>query len=348
MRVFTIIIFFFASSSIVGQIIYEPVYVNNCSDSNINNIEWFLIDNDENIYSPLGKLDKNIKLPRKGYYRLFTKNSLEEFDIFIKEEGKILDTILLQTLVFNQYVGSSNYTFCDSLANGKLEDYYLNENKRIRGTFKNGQPVDTLIEYYESGQIKKVFIPNNEGWESWQYYENGILKNEISIKENFEKNYYETGQIKEIWDRKKDFLRGYYSNGLVMFEGNRKRHKYYSEKGIKIGEIKKRRYRKLEREMNIGKEYKKVKYNKYKMKFFDIFGKLEKVVVFSCTKWKFSLSHSNMYEISDRIECHMVEKIVSLNENNSKKNELIYYCEEKHKYKMISEYFKKKKMEFEK
>lgn len=48
----------------------------------------------------------------------------------------------------------SEYLCCEKPCDGLITDYYPNGQIRIKGTFKKGQPKDTITEYYLNGNLK--------------------------------------------------------------------------------------------------------------------------------------------------------------------------------------------------
>ncbi|MEM6271925.1 MAG: hypothetical protein AAF998_20980 [Bacteroidota bacterium] len=116
----------------------------------------------------------------------------------------VYDTIFVVNCVSNP--PTSDF-ICDT---GKCEGpciaYFTNENFLLRGTFRDGQPMDSVINYFPSGQMEYVFIPSrgNKHGRSIDYYPSGRQKSEYDVARRTSAEYYPSGQVKERsrWDRK--------------------------------------------------------------------------------------------------------------------------------------------------
>ena len=89
------------------------------------------------------------------------------FNVNIKNQSNYCDTIILpkiykcQDSKYNsEFVG---YCTCGIRCNGELIDYYINGEKRIEGTFKNGKPIGKLYYYNMDGSIKRIEKYNRKG-----------------------------------------------------------------------------------------------------------------------------------------------------------------------------------------
>ena len=109
-------------------------------------------------------------------------------NISIASNRTVKDTFFLRRLDYIIFVESKKlnkntsylppqYFLCnpDSLANGRVIDYFRNGNKREEGTFQNGKLIDTLRIYYRSGELYKLAIPLKEGFDITKYSLDGQL-----------------------------------------------------------------------------------------------------------------------------------------------------------------------------
>lgn len=232
------------SNSIVAQITFEPVFMSQCSRE-VGELDWFVTDtNGVFVMNEYGS--KSVSLPKIGKYTLHLNFDDGPFTISISKEGLTRDTFLLKRIQFVTYVSNpprSEYLDCDSLANGEIIDYYTNGNKRMQGVFINGQPIDSVFSYYESGKLSEIFIPNQKKWKQITYFENGQIQSIEDNNDRYEKEYYTNGQLKKerYWsDKFHHEMTEYYANGGVKMLSDYKMFRRFNEKGILIEKIKRR------------------------------------------------------------------------------------------------------------
>ena len=83
---------------------------------------------------------------------------------------------------------------------GQVQESYENGNLKLSGNFRNGKPIDSLIQYWPNGQIKDlVFFKNGlpEGIQKG-YHSDGSLKYYANYDfglPNYHKQYNEKGQL---------------------------------------------------------------------------------------------------------------------------------------------------------
>ena len=135
-----------------GQTKYEPIFINQCNNEIVDSVIWYLADSSK-AYGMENLESKPIELPKAGLYKLYVNFDNPPITVEITSNKVNRDTIFLKKLELGIYVSNpphSEYFQCGKLANGEITDFYANGNLRTRGTFKNGQPSDTLFEYHRN------------------------------------------------------------------------------------------------------------------------------------------------------------------------------------------------------
>ena len=183
MRILLYILLLTFSHSIIGQIIYKPTFINQCSNKPVEEIFWMISDSTK-MYGNEYYGMPTATLPKKGNYIMNCPSISEApVNIIISANGTVKDTFFLRRLSFEVNIGPNNknnisqpkYFICnpDSLANGRVSDYYFNGNIREEGTFNKGKLVDTLSIYYNTGKLYKLVIPNGKGYNITEYSVDG-------------------------------------------------------------------------------------------------------------------------------------------------------------------------------
>jgi len=182
-----------------------------------------------------------IKLPHLGEYTVDwgclgdEDNSL--FKVEIKDTKLYIDTISLQSLYIARHISNPplvEYMCCDSVCDGKFADYYYNGTIWKTGTFKKGQAIDTLKEYYENGKLKRVYVPFLKWWKKYdythkrpkflllEYHKKGYLEMKTDSRISRETIFYANGKIKSDHWYKKDKYTEYDTNGvksaIILFD----------------------------------------------------------------------------------------------------------------------------------
>lgn len=116
----------FCSFASYGQITYSPVFIDECTND-VTEVLWCLTDLENTYFLPTSN-SKGVVVPEPRKYFLFCLNptNQEVIEIPPSKSKSIIDTIQIFGLRVNRYVGYCDYTFCDSLANGRLKSYYQN------------------------------------------------------------------------------------------------------------------------------------------------------------------------------------------------------------------------------
>ena len=204
-RIKIVLVFFYAvllALETSAQIIYKPVFIDQCTQEEVNNVFWYIKDSSRS-YSDLLNSPEEVELPRRGTYQVAYQVAFQRagyfFDVEVRSSGINSDTFLLERLNFKIYISNpphSEYFECGELANGEIVDFYLDGKIRMKGVFEDGQPVDSLFSYYRNGQLSELSISSGNGWKKILYFENGQLKSTFDSKRRIDIEYYENGQIK--------------------------------------------------------------------------------------------------------------------------------------------------------
>mgnify|MGYP006204922747 CR=1 FL=1 len=240
MKISTLIIVLLSFTKFIysQEIIFKPVFINQCTKEVSNEVFWWITDEDS-IYYNNPNLDL-IVLPLLGKYMIHFGNDEDSILIKIDQFGVRKDTFYTKRISLSHYVSNppvSEYYDCENLANGRVSDYFYNGNLRLKGSFINGQPIDTLKKYYSSGLIRELFIPYKNSNQHIFFYENGNIKTDNNFKKKYKTEFYESGEKKmiEIWKSKINYKKvGYYRSGQKnLEENNKKQTKYFLNGTIK-------------------------------------------------------------------------------------------------------------------
>lgn len=192
------------SQYLFSQIVYKPTFIDQCTNKPAKNVYWEISDAIKSYGNSYSGMDK-VTLPKTGNYKLNCRSiSVTPIDINISTSGTVKDTFLTSRLDKTLYIGSdydkSEYLLCGSLVNGEITDYFSNGKKRMEGTFKKGQPIDSMFTYYRSGLLYNLTTLNKNGFKSITYFDNGQVKNLKTPNKNGFKSitYYDNGQVKAI------------------------------------------------------------------------------------------------------------------------------------------------------
>jgi len=220
------------------EIIYKPVFIDQCTDSLTENPFWWISDSDCNSYNLTDFTSTDVRLPKLGEYYLNLEIGEEPEIINIDKYGEIVDTFYTKRVQLAIWVSNpphSEFFDCDSLANGHVTDFYYNGNIRLIGNFSNGQPIDTLKKYYRSGVMQELYIPNKRHRQQIYYYKNGQIRSDYNYSKKYSKEYYESGELKkeEFWNRKYHTEKfEYYKNGQLKLKEYKKIQIRYFSNGL--------------------------------------------------------------------------------------------------------------------
>jgi hypothetical protein len=308
----------FSQSNNDSIIYHKPVFVNQCTGEII-------------VYEKPNKEDSTALLSEWDICYL------RNFLIYKHDVDFNKDSVNVPKLTIRNCIGPCRYYyFCDSIANGYLEDYYYNGQVRIKGKFKNGQPIDTVFSYFRTEELKELEIPGvDRKIRTLTYYKNGFLKKDYNQIDGEFIEYYESGQIKEISKGEYNFkTKSYFQNGQVKISDKFNKTKIFNLNG-KLREI----YHTKESHKIFRIIYKEgVKlYNSY-WSSFNSKGKLIRKIKFRQYPYSFQDDHEgNLSEIENQnfISIHFYK--------NGKKYKLIEYDYTK-KAHFLYDYIKGKKI----
>lgn len=224
---------------VLSQIIYEPVFINPCTNEEDEEIPYWQISDSTRRYKSDDFEPKNITLPRAGTYMLHLEFGLQTIKVVVPNTPLFRDTVLLKRLELVHYISNpphSEFLDCGNLANGEIIDYYNDGSIRQKGKFENGQPIDSLFTYHSNGNLSELFVPHRKGWEKTNYFENGRVQSYYNVAKRVEKEYYSSGQLKLIttWNsRYRSKTKKFDKKGnLILKETRTSQKKYWSEGGL--------------------------------------------------------------------------------------------------------------------
>ena len=299
MKYFIFVLSFFFSNLIIGQITFEPTFINQCSNEVLQFQYWNISDSSKAYDFNLKKVD----LPKVGNYQLKI-NFGSPINITINKNGIIRDTFFTKRITHNKQISNpstSKYLDCDSLANGKISDYYFNGKIRMKGTFEKGQAIDTLFSYNRSGQLTEILIPNKKNWKKITYFKNGKIKSIYDKEKKYEKEFHPSGQLKKdkTWSRKnKITLKGYFPNGKLKRKQSHKKLEIYNEDKVVIEKMKRKEILIFER-LFARKKHGKERFYKYKWESFDPRGIIKRKIIFDGDHFKGSPFPDSIQQIND-------------------------------------------------
>lgn len=235
------------------EILYKPVFIDQCTDSLAENPFWWISDSDCNSYNLTDFTSTSVRLPKLGKYYLNLEIGEEPEIINISKFGETVDTFYTKRVQLTIWMSNpphSEFFDCDSLANGQVTDFYYNGNIRLTSDFSNGQPIDTLKKYYRSGVMQELYIPNKRHRQQIYYYNNGQIRNDYNYSKKYSKEYYESGELKkeEFWNRKYHTEKfEYYKSGQLKLKEHKKNQIRYFSNGLTSNQTTRREVLILER-----------------------------------------------------------------------------------------------------
>lgn len=328
------ILFIILSQTLFGQITYEPVFINQCTNKVDYNLLWYLTNADSS-FEEANFDTKSITVPKSDVYTLhvmYDNYFIQMRTINLTDNVNIKDTIFIkriqleaiESIVPHASTPYSYYLDCGRPANGKIIDLYENGTIRAKGLFKKGQPIDTLLEYHRNGRLAAQLIPGKE-LKRVSYYDDGQLESEYYRQKRFEKEYYSNGQLKreERWSKKLDIkLKEYFEDGQVSLMENKKQQKRFDKKGRLTDKL--QRIKEIPMRNNIEKFY------SYQWDSFDENDKIKRRILFSYTGYPRTIEQIDVFWLreivfykngteSEKIEVH------SVRENNGSVRKLFFF-----------------------
>jgi antitoxin component YwqK of YwqJK toxin-antitoxin module len=307
-RVFYLTLLLIIHSSIIyaQKVIFEPVFIDQCNGKKADSIFWLLQDS-YNTYYPLNIKDTVVELPSSGIYSIIYNNIDNEgpaIFVEIKKPGIFRDTFYLKRVDLCRYVSNPPFSEfmdnCDSLANGKITDYYAKGKIRLIGVFDKGQLSDTLKRFYYTGELYEVYVPSKKNRKQIGYFKNGQKMVYYDYVKEFDKEYYESGKLKMYNNWGKQRYTEYFENGNIKVKRNHKRQIKYSENG-KINEKMKRKEILFFQRIFSKSKYVERKYYGYKWITYDSIHNMKRKILF--TEYGFSSSPfpDSLRQIADYI-----------------------------------------------
>ena len=230
---------FFLSTIILHaqEIIYKPIFINQCTNEEDKTVIWDVIDLKQKKSLKKEPFDTEVLLPSLGAFQL-VYDFYDPEPIKIEKTGTTTDTIYLEKLKLSVAISNppfSEYIVCNTLANGRITDYYSNGKIRVTGIFEEGQLTDTLKKYDKEGVLTKLQIPNKKGNRLLDYYKDGKIKVDLNYRKKYKKFYYESGKLAEYetWQGKWKFV-SYFENGTLKRLKRPKKQETFSKKEILI------------------------------------------------------------------------------------------------------------------
>ncbi len=187
-------------------------------------------------------LNGKVILPFAGEYEIYHPSQPDvEFPIVeIKTEENIYTHYETKIKVLPGHSLNRLYVYkdCNGILNGLNEDFYENGNLRLRGSFKDGIPKDSITLFYPNGNIQKsiIFFPKHLYFK--EYDSTGALQmiNHISTKtaDYYKTTYYPNGNINSNEKFKKGFqyLTEYYAGKKIKKEIGKNFRKEYTANGV--------------------------------------------------------------------------------------------------------------------
>ena len=290
MRFLIFVFSFLITNSLLGQITFEPTFINQCSKEVLPFQYWTVSDSLTTYgFNNLTLKNKALSLPRLGKYKLRVGFNELEIDFTINKNGINRDTFLFKRITQSIIIGpGSEYLDCGILANGKITDYYHNGKIRMQGVFEKGQLIDTLFAYRRNGQLIEVFIPYKKGWKKINYFKNGKIKSEeINTRKN------------------KATLKEYFPNGILKRKQSHKRLEIYNQNNIVIEKMKRKEILIFERFFK-KKKHGQEKFYEYQWESFDDRGIIKRKIIFDSDHFNTNSFPDSVQQIDD----FLFEKII--------------------------------------
>ena len=196
-----------------GQEIKLQVFVDQkCND--IDYVIFFLIKNHQRVIDDtIVRNQVTLLLHDTGTYYFYQfPDTLPYHKIKIEKIGEYSVKINPKIISIVNYISNpiSEYLCCGEKCNGSIIDYYPNGQIRIMGTFKAGQPIDTINEYYLNGNLlSRRYFPKGKRIKSVEekYYQTGVLRSCFDKYERgfVEKKYDANGMLVSMLTYKDNF-----------------------------------------------------------------------------------------------------------------------------------------------
>lgn len=244
-----------------GQTIrFQFKRVNACNKLGTIDSSWYFLRDEKD--STYNCQDGTVFLSKPGKYQIVMWSELDtKFPVVeITNQELFTYTYNEPKIVIRSYGMHpiTVYETCGKPIEGYQEDFYPNGHLKIRGSFQNGEPRDSLVTFYLNGTIKRrlIYFPKEIQIEEYdsqnrltkvshnsnksyyltdyrtiEYYSNGKVKlKESSLKRLVTiEEYYSNGQLKILQTKK--YRREYFENGELSIEYRWKRKRVKEIKG---------------------------------------------------------------------------------------------------------------------
>lgn len=328
------ILFIILSQSVFGQITYEPVFINQCTNKADYNFLWSLT-NADSLFEEVNFDAKSITVPKSDVYTLqvmYDDYFIHKRTIHLTGNGIFKDTVLIKRIQLEAYESIpphstapySLYLDCGKQANGEIIDLYENGTTRAKGVFKDGRPIDTLYEYHRNGRLASRLVPGKQ-LERVSYFNDGQLQSVYHRKNRFEKEYYRNGQLKrkERWSKKFEIkIKKYFESGQLSLFENKKWQNRFDEKGRLTDKL--RRIKEIPLRNNLDKFY------SCQWDSFDENGKIKRRIVFMDKGYPTTVEQIDLFWLreivfyKDGTESKKIE-VHSVRENNRSVRKLLFF-----------------------
>lgn len=208
------------------------------------------------------------------------------------------------------------------VCNGYKVSYYPNGQVHIIGRFENGKPVDSVITYFENGQIQdRRYYTEGKLNRSLTYYPSGQLQRDLNWQKKKERCFYPENKIESVTSfRKKYFQKTYYPSGQLKVDENRKTKKTFSASGTITTSWTRKEVLKLERIFK-----REMPFFEYTYKEYDDSLRLIKEATF----YDHNLSWAGLYypESFEKIDISKLDSVVYFNKQGQQIRKEIYKWE---------------------
>lgn len=220
--------FFFLYSQFIfcQKISYTPVIIDQCTGQEIT--YSISIANNKSFAINGIVPGTPILLPGTGTYNIWM--DLENYwEFTLQDSSPKVDTFYISMIFHSIWISTppfSEYFCCQDSCQGKQIEWYKKGIKKLEGTFKDGQPTDTLKEYFPNGKPRRISykykrkrgrgIFRSNHYLLKEYYSNGHQQLVIDSPKNIYIEYYENGNLK--LNKSNKFYKEFYENGNLKFD----------------------------------------------------------------------------------------------------------------------------------
>lgn len=227
-----------------AQVSYSPVFKSQCTEQVVQDYVE-VSDEEGNEYLQPDFFSGKLSLPNLGAY-ILTLPWEPPIHVTLSSDNQA-DTFYTASLLIPVCICSpppTHYEFCSEIAEGYCVDYYAPGVIRREGTFKKGDPIDTVKTYYFSGELMEIHVPKKNGDQQVQFYKNGNKKRQFDGSNGFvDRSYFTDGQLQLESKYKNNRSREteYFQNGQLKRKERERKGVSFSETGAKTQVIHRKR-----------------------------------------------------------------------------------------------------------